>query len=121
MQELLQALKEAGVERLDTAALYPPTDIGASERLLGQIAAARQGFTIDTKVLIGLSGFQGTLEPEKIARSIAGSQKVLNFGEGQRVNVLYPHAPDMATPLKDQAYGFDVQYREGMFDKVCTA
>lgn len=114
-------LKEAGVERLDTAALYPPTDIGASQRLLGQVGAARQGFTIDTKVLISLSGFEGTLEPGKIASSIAESQKVLQFGENQRVNVFYPHAPDVATPLKDQAYGFDVQYRKGMFDKVRMA
>jgi aflatoxin B1 aldehyde reductase len=121
VKKLLQTLKETGVERLDTVALYPPTNIGASQRLLGRVGAAQQGFAIDTKVLISLSGFEGTLEPEKIAPSIADSQKVLQFDENQRVNVLYPHAPDVATPLKDQAYGFDVQYKKGMFDKVRAA
>jgi len=119
--EVLHTLKEAGVERLDTAALYPPTDIGASQRLLGQAGAAQKGFTIDTKVLISLSGFEGTLEPEKIAKSITESEQVLRFGENQHVNVFYPHAPDVATPLKDQGYGFDVQYRKGKFNKVRAA
>ncbi|KAG8412199.1 hypothetical protein J3459_014794 [Metarhizium acridum] len=37
VKELLKTLKEAGVSRLDTVVLYPPTDIGASQRLLGQV------------------------------------------------------------------------------------
>lgn len=119
--ELLQTLKKGGVERLDTASLYPPTDVGASQRLLGDAGAAQKGFTIDTKVLITLSGFEGTLQPEKIAQSVAESEKVLNFGNNQRINVYYPHAPDVATPLKDQAYGFDMQYRSEKFNKVCMA
>lgn len=117
--ELLQTLKEAGVGRLDTAALYPPTDIGASQRLLGQAGAAKMEFLIDTKVKISLTSFKGTLEPEKIAKSAAESHESLRFGEGQRINVFYPHTPDVATPLEDQAYGFDAQYRQGMFEKVC--
>lgn len=118
VKELLKILKETGVCRLDTAALYPPTDIGASQRLLGQAGAAGLGFTIDTKVLISMTGFEGTLEPEKIASSAAKSCEILRFGYGQRINVLYPHAPDGATPLQDQAAGFDAQYKKGMFDKV---
>ncbi|KAI1778528.1 putative aldo/keto reductase [Hypoxylon cercidicola] len=118
VRELLETLKEAGVDRLDTAALYPPTDIGASQRLLGQVGAARMGFAIDTKVLISMSGFKGTLEPEKIAKSAAASYETLRFGDGQRIHVLYPHAPDVATPLKDQAAGFHAQYEKGMFEKV---
>ncbi|KHN93734.1 NADP-dependent oxidoreductase domain protein [Metarhizium album ARSEF 1941] len=118
VEELLQTLKEAGVHRLDTAALYPPTDIGASQRLLGQVGAARMGFTIDTKVMISMTGFQGTLQPEKIAKSAAESREALRLGDGQRVNVFYPHAPDVATSLKDQAAGFDAQYKAGLFDKL---
>ena len=117
--ELLQTLKDVGVTRLDTAALYPPTDIGASQRLIGQAGAARMGFTIDTKVMVSIHGGKGTLEPEKIAESASQSQKSLQFPEGQRINVLYAHAPDVATPLRDQAAGFDAQYKKGMFDKVC--
>ncbi|KAH9986484.1 putative aldo/keto reductase [Xylariaceae sp. FL0662B] len=116
--ELLQTLKEVGISRLDTAALYPPTDVGASQRLLGQVGAAQLGFTIDTKVLISMSGIKGTLEPEKIARSAAESRETLRFGDGQRVNVFYPHAPDAATPLKGQAAAFHAQYKKGLFDKL---
>ncbi|KAI1457054.1 putative aldo/keto reductase [Annulohypoxylon moriforme] len=118
VRELLGLLKEAGIDRLDTAALYPPSDIGASQRLLGQVGAARLGFAIDTKVIISMSGFKGTLEPEKIAKSIAESNEALRFGDGQRINVFYPHAPDVATPLKDQAAGFNEQYKKGLFDKL---
>jgi len=119
--ELLQVLKEAGIGRLDTAGLYPPTDIGASQRLLGEAGAAKLGFTIDTKVLISMRGFSGTLRPEKIEESLQESIRALQFEEGQRINVYYPHAPDVDTPLKDQAYGFDVQYKKGHFNKVSIA
>lgn len=117
--ELLQTLKDVGVSRLDTAALYPPTDIGASQRLIGQAGAARMGFTIDTKVMVSLQGGKGTLEPEKIAKSVSQSHETLQFPEGQRINVLYAHAPDVATPLRDQAAGFDEQYKKGLFNNVC--
>ncbi|EFY94040.1 NADP-dependent oxidoreductase domain protein [Metarhizium robertsii ARSEF 23] len=115
---LLQTLKEAGVNRLDTAALYPPTDIGASQRLLGQVGAAQLGFAIDSKVMISMTGFEGTLEPEKIVKSAAESREALRLADGQHIHVFYPHAADVATPLKDQAAGFDAQYRAGMFDKL---
>lgn len=117
-KELLHTLKEAGVKRVDTAGLYPPTNIRASQRLLGQAGAAQQGFTIDTKVLISMRRIKGSCEPEKIATSVTESRDVLNFGENQRIHVYYPHAADSVTPLKDQAYGFDRQYKKGMFDRV---
>lgn len=113
--ELLQTLREVGISRLDTAALYPPTDFGASERLLGKSGAAQMGFTVDTKVMIDMKNFRGGLEPEKIARSISQSHESLRFSDGQRINVFYPHAPDTATPLEDQAAAFDAQYRKGLF------
>jgi aflatoxin B1 aldehyde reductase len=116
--ELLQVLREAGIDRLDTAGLYPPTDIGASQRLLGQAGAAQLGFAIDTKVLISLTGFRGTLEPAKIAKSVEESTNALDFTEGRCSNVLYPHTADSATPLEDQAMGFDGQYQRGLFNKA---
>jgi aflatoxin B1 aldehyde reductase len=54
--DLFILLKKLGVGRVDTAGLFPPTDIGASQRLLGKAGAARPGFTIDIKVLISLTG-----------------------------------------------------------------
>lgn len=116
--ELLNTLKTLGVQHLDTAGLYPPTDIGASQRLIGQMGAARLGFTIDTKVLISMQGFKGTLEPQKIETSIETSIHDLKLEDGLRVGTFYAHAPDVATPLKDQAAGFDAQYKKGRFDKV---
>jgi aflatoxin B1 aldehyde reductase len=115
---LLDVLKKSGVGRLDTAGLYPPTDIGASQRLLGQAGAARLGFTIDTKALISIKGIQGSLEAEKIEKSAEESRETLQFPEGQRMNVFYAHAADVTTPLKDQAAGFNAQYKKGLFDKV---
>ena len=116
--ELLHLLKQVGVDRLDTSALYPPTDVGASQRLLGRTGAAKLGFTIDTKVLLNIGKIKGSLEPEKIERSIIESLDALQFAEDQRIHVFYAHAPDVATPLKDQAAGFNAQYEKGLFDKV---
>ncbi|KAK8060748.1 hypothetical protein PG996_010678 [Apiospora saccharicola] len=123
--ELLQILQEAGVVRLDTAALYPPHDIGASQRLLGQMGAAAQlGFTVDTKVMVSLKTLAGTLEPAKIEKSVDGSVRDLRLnGEGggggeKKIHVLYAHGPDVATPLRDQAAGFDAEHRKGMFDEL---
>ncbi|KAK8084274.1 Aldo/keto reductase [Apiospora hydei] len=118
--ELLQTLKDGGVTRLDTAALYPPTDIGASQRILGKTrASAELGFTIDTKVMVSISGIAGTLEPAKIEKSAAQSVKDLGFSDGgAKINVFYAHAPDVATPLEDQAAAFDAQYKKGLFNKL---
>ncbi|KAK7943312.1 Aldo/keto reductase [Apiospora aurea] len=118
--ELLQTLKEGGVTRLDTAALYPPTDIGASQRILGRMrASAELGFTIDTKAMVSMTGLAGTLEPAKIEKSAAQSVQDLSFGDGGgKVNVFYAHAPDVATPLQDQAAAFDAQYKKGLFNKL---
>ncbi|KAG8162031.1 hypothetical protein KVR01_007796 [Diaporthe batatas] len=115
--EVLQTLKDMGVNRLDTAALYPPDDMGASQRLLGEAEAAQMGFEIDTKVKIGLTGFKGTLEPKKIASSITESYNSLKLDD-RVINVFYPHTPDVATPLEEQADGFDAQYRKGLFKKL---
>lgn len=117
--ELLQALQAAGVTRLDTAALYPPTDIGASQRLIGQTGASAE-FTVDTKVMVSITGLAGTLEPAKIEQSAAQSVQDLGFGGGGKgkINVFYAHAPDVATPLQDQAAAFDAQYKKGLFSKV---
>ncbi|KAI0196405.1 putative aldo/keto reductase [Astrocystis sublimbata] len=115
---LLQTLKKGGLARVDTAALYPPTDIGASQRLLGQVGASQMGFAIDTKVLISIRMLRDTLTPEKIEKSVAISYQDLNLKDGQRIDILYAHAPDVTTPLEDQAKGFDAQYRKGMFNKL---
>lgn len=119
VSQLLRTLKEGGVTRIDTSATYPPTDVGASQRLLGQHGAPQMGFAIGTKVLTSLTGnFDGTLEPEKIVRSATESAESLQFGNGQRIHVFYPHIPDMATPLEDQVAAFDALHKKKVFEKV---
>ncbi|KAI0008535.1 Aldo/keto reductase [Xylariaceae sp. FL0662B] len=117
VSELLQTLKSLGITTIDTAALYPPTNIGASETLLGQVGAAEQGFTIDTKILaLGLDA-DGTLEPAAIEKSLNTSYDRLKL-QDRKVNVLYCHTPDRATPLNEQAAGLDVQYKKGRFKRL---
>lgn len=118
VSELLKALKSNGVTTLDTAALYPPIAIGASEQLLGETGAPKDGFKIDTKVMVfGVNG-DGTLEPAKIETSVNTSFERLQLQDGEKLNVLHVHAVDSTTPVKDQAAGFDAQFKKGRFEKV---
>ncbi|KAI1325993.1 Aldo/keto reductase [Xylariaceae sp. FL0255] len=117
VQELLTVLKQRGVSRIDTAALYPPLNIGASETLLGQAGAAEQGFIIDTKILaLGLEA-DGTLEPSAIEKSLNTSYDRLNL-KGGTVNLLCCHAVDHTTPLENQLAALDTQYKKGRFKKL---
>ena len=116
--QLLKALKANNITALDTAALYPPTAIGASEQLLGETGAPKDGFEIDTKVMVfGVNG-DGTLEPAKIESSVNTSFERLQLQHGEKLNVLHVHAVDRTTPVKDQAAAFDAQFKKGRFAKV---
>lgn len=108
--ELEPVLHKYGISRLDSAAVYQG---GESERRLG---AARMGerFTIDTKVLSNRES-AGTLTPEKVGES---SQKSLEQLAVNKVNVLYVHGPDFATPIEQQAKGFNDAYKMGRFSEV---
>ncbi|RYC60954.1 hypothetical protein CHU98_g5251 [Xylaria longipes] len=115
--ELLSTLKALDVTSIDTAALYPPTNIGASETYLGKLGAAEQGFTINTKPLaLGLDA-GGTLTPAAIEKSLATSYERLKLND-HKIDVLACHTADFATPLKDQAAGFDAQYKKGLFKRL---
>lgn len=115
--ELLQRLKDAGIKELDTAARYPAIKFGASEQLLGEVGAAAQGFAVDTKILVLSADGNGSLEPAKIEESATKSYEALQMG-GEKLNVLYCHAPDFQTPLEDQAATLDALHKKGTFDKV---
>ncbi|KAI0882023.1 Aldo/keto reductase [Annulohypoxylon maeteangense] len=116
VSELLQTLKSLGVKRIDTAARYPPTNPGASERLLGELGATKLGFLIDTKVLCAGLG-EGSLEPAATQKSLVESYERLQL-QDSKVNVLHCHRPDTQTPLIEQAEGLNAQYRAGRFDKL---
>ncbi|EIN06754.1 aldehyde reductase [Punctularia strigosozonata HHB-11173 SS5] len=111
VSSVLSKLKEKGIIRIDTAARYPPTNPGASEKLIGEAHAAQLGFVIDTKVNVAGDG-RGSLSAEAIAKSIEESLGRLGV---DKVNVLYCHRPDDATPLSETAAAFDAHFRKGKF------
>ncbi|KAJ7701488.1 NADP-dependent oxidoreductase domain-containing protein [Mycena rosella] len=117
VSELLAALKSLGIRRIDTAARYPPTNPGNSERLLGQTGAAAQGFTIDTKFDFSGDG-SGSLEPAAVDKSLNESYERLALEKDVHVNVFYCHTPDPKTPLEAQAAGLDAQYKKGLFTQL---
>ena len=104
------ALQNVGIDRLDTAARYMN---GESEVKIGE-AKLPEAFTVDTKILTA-SPADGTLSSDAIERSLTNSLHVLGVG---KVNVLYCHAPDHATPIAEQAKAFDEQYKKGRFTYV---
>ena len=72
--ELLECLSTKKINRIDTARLYPITNSGASEKLLGEAKAAEHGFIIDTKIMTSPIGDgRGTLKASAIDESIDGS------------------------------------------------
>lgn len=67
LPQLITRLDGAGITHYDTAALYPATNPGQSETLLGQIQ--HDDVLIDTKIL-----FQpGGLQRDKMEQSLRGS------------------------------------------------
>ena len=118
VREVLQTLKANGISQIDTAALYPPTDMGASERYLGQLGAIADGFRVDTKILVLSIEADGTLEPAAIDKSLKASVERLQLKEGQKINVLHAHAVDKSTPIEEQARALNEQYKAGHFSEV---
>ena len=138
VNKVVQSLKNLGISRIDTAGRYPPLNPGMSEKLLGEANVAKQGFTLDTKILMGPGNGSGELEASAIAKSLSTSLQRLDVPKviiiprakiGEReswrlpadyneVNILHCHRPDPSTPLRDQAAALDEHYKRGSFNKV---
>ena len=106
LQEVFDALDEAGCSKLDTAALY-----GKSEEILGQENAGKR-FTIDTKHKGGFAG-SGYATKENIVAEAKNSRETL----GTTVDVFYIHAPDGDTPLENTLEGINEVYKSGFFKR----
>lgn len=79
---LLDCLRANNVKHIDTASVYPATAPGASEHLFGVANAARQGFTIDTKIKVTWNGpGQGSLKKEAIEQSLDSSLNKLGVAK----------------------------------------
>lgn len=120
VQDILGLARLLGIHEVDTAALYPVTDMGLSEKLLGEVKAIPKGFAVDTKILVLSKEANGTLEPDKIRTSLERSRKSLQLDSSQKLNILHCHAPDYTTPILDQASTLDELHKQGLFDKVGT-
>jgi len=76
VQNLLELLRVVGISRIDIAPIYPVTNPGDAEQLLGQCAPS--GFTIDTKIMVTDMTGKGTLKADAIETSIVASLKRLD-------------------------------------------
>jgi aflatoxin B1 aldehyde reductase len=81
VQSLLDLIHSHGIVRLDTAGRYPPTNIGRSEELLGEVKAAEHGFRIDTKILVVKPDGLGEMTREKIEDSVLTSLRRLGINK----------------------------------------
>lgn len=118
VKNLLDILKTHGINEVDAAGLYPVTNMGACERLLGEAGAFDAGFQIDTKILVTSMDTDGTLETDKINTSVKDSFDRLNFQGSQKFHVVHCHGPDRTTPIEEQAAALDALHKKGMFDKL---
>ncbi|KAG6354203.1 hypothetical protein INS49_004807 [Diaporthe citri] len=108
---LLHTLRQLGINRLDTAARYPPFNPGKSEQLIGAANVPGDEFIVDTKVYTEVGDGSGDLTNTAIQKSVGGSLERLHRPQG--VNVLFAHRPDPATPLEEQVQGFQDQIAQG--------
>ena len=81
LQQLLGFLHKNDIKRIDTARRYPAVNSGRSEQLLGEVNAAGQGFTVDTKIKVLGSDASGSLTASKIKASVVESLEALSVGE----------------------------------------
>lgn len=121
---ILSLLRSRGVTELDTARAYPVGSPGTSEALLGSLAVSTWA-TLSTKVTSWAPGSHGA---ENIAKSVAASLKALGLeGEGKvlgteegptgKVDIMYLHSPDRATPFEETCRAMDQEYRRGRFER----
>ncbi|KAJ5963978.1 uncharacterized protein N7479_003854 [Penicillium vulpinum] len=110
VDHLMNSLTKTGINEFDTAALYPATNPGASEKLLGE--KRPKDAVIHTKVLFSVDD---SLSFRNIGTSIMASLERLQV---KKIHTLYAHAPDRKTPIPLQAAHFDHYYREGYFERL---
>lgn len=81
LQDLLNCLRKNDIPRIDTARRYPAVNSGRSEQLLGEVDAAGQNFTIDTKIKMVESDAKGSLTAAIIKESVLESLEALRVDE----------------------------------------
>jgi aryl-alcohol dehydrogenase-like predicted oxidoreductase len=114
---VLDAYARAGGNFVDTANSYMRPHPGISETIIGRWLAARGGrdeLVLATKVGGSMPG-QDDLRPETIAQAARDSLARL---QTDRIDLLYAHKEDRATPLAESLRAFDRLVREGLVRHV---
>ncbi|KAF2477646.1 Aldo/keto reductase [Lindgomyces ingoldianus] len=112
--KLAEVLKELKIKEIDGAALYPITNPGQSEKLIGECGYVENGFLVDSKIL-HFGGGEGTLSKAAIERSL--DQSLANI-KTDKLHILYCHGPDKETPIAEQVATLDAEYKKGKFEKL---
>ncbi|KAI9342350.1 NADP-dependent oxidoreductase domain-containing protein [Obelidium mucronatum] len=109
IQEILDIFKAHGHTELDTARNYTQ---GNTEEVLNELGVFNQGFQVHTKAF---PVTPGNHEPEKLKATVSKSLKALGVG---KVDVLYLHAPDHATPFEKTLRAVQDLYEQGAFTEL---
>ncbi|KAJ7132660.1 aldehyde reductase [Mycena filopes] len=106
LEQVYKLLEEAGIDTIDTARAYGP-----SEEWLGKTGAGKR-FILDSKTPGGFGPGGSTAEgiPQH------AKETVERLGVAQ-VNLYYIHAPDPYIPLEDQLRGINTAYEAGRFKR----
>ncbi|KAF9948292.1 hypothetical protein BGZ72_009786 [Mortierella alpina] len=106
VKPFLELFHAHGHVEVDTARIYGNGD---SEVVLSLLPTAH--LKIATKVY---PGFPGAHEPEHLSKQFRQSLAALKT---KKVDILYLHAPDYATPFELTIKAIDDLYREGLFER----
>lgn len=106
VEQVLDALEEAGVKAIDTATIYQE-----SEAILGESGASSR-FTIDTKYPGGFGP-----EPSTQENILAVSEQSLKALQTDQVDVYYIHSPDRRVPLEELLAGINALHQAGKFKR----
>jgi predicted oxidoreductase len=119
VKSLFKHLKDLPVPiyGIDTAAVYPGGNSGASERILGEAGIGNSGFVLDTKVLrVPREKDAHTLTRDAILSSTNASLERLHV---DKVRTIYAHAPDPVTPIAETVAAFGEVLKKGQAESVC--
>ncbi|KAL8754993.1 MAG: hypothetical protein Q9199_003951 [Rusavskia elegans] len=114
VKDMLKALRDLGIYRLDTGARYPPLQPGRAEEPLGEASELIINYNIDINTYTDTrTDRSGDLTKEAISKPTTASRQRLKVTNG--VNVLHAYRADPSTSLKEQVHGFN---QETNSDKV---
>lgn len=110
---IIREAHELGVNFIDSAAVYPSSDKGASERAIGKaIRGSRNEYVVGSKVY-GTTG-KGPNDSGLGRKHIMDSlEQTLRNLDSDYVDILYAHFPDPNVPLEETLRTFNDIVRQG--------